>query len=107
MNNFVLHGRSAATATAAAFMLAGHAAQAEVARPAKEFHSIIRSLQTEGSLLGQSTKNAATSNMGDAMGQFASAASDAFQALARAQVRLDPIMAKQLAEHAWDLYDEA
>jgi hypothetical protein len=105
MNNFVLRGRTAATATVAAIFLAGHGAQTPAVEAATEVAlQPLRFTFLDGSLGLVSTMR--SSDVLTHSQDFAAAVNGAYEGLARRQTTLDADMARSLSEGAWDLYEE-
>jgi len=103
MNNFVIQSRAAATATAAAFCIAGHSVQEQTVRT--DHRPIIKSLHAEGSVpsvVALSVREAAESAE-----SFERVVASTLRELVSKQVSLDPGLARAMAENAWDLYEGA
>jgi hypothetical protein len=106
MNNFVLHNRTAATATVAAMFLAGHATHSQ---SSDADHNVPRSVVHFNFLQGSPgiVTTMTSGFFSEQQKDFAAAVGAAYQSLAQRQQRLDLGMARALAENAWDLYEEA
>jgi hypothetical protein len=105
MNNFNIQRRSAATATIAAFVLAGQGVQENYTKAADSHRPVIRRLHVDGSVGSFATMRVEDYQL--ASQQFSDAVSVAYVDLAESQSSLAPDMARSLMEGAWDLYDEA
>jgi hypothetical protein len=105
MNNYVIQTRAAATATATSFLLSSHGLQESVDDVFDAVSPHIRFAYSIGSVprVAPVTVRQAAERLGD----FETAVTQAYRALARRQQSLEPTLAAALAQNAWDLYEEA